>query len=315
MKDGQWKYKVGGRAQGIVPSLFLLFLFGGVSIYLFLNKHGAFLFSFILTIIAFVLVVSCAFRAAFVKVLIGREGIYYQTKPGNGRFLKYRKISEAWESSGTSLSGIEEHFCNYRTSDGRVVRFSFFPYESEGVEYLIRRVREEGAGIVPADGNIGSREYVIDGKIYGKTSIAGALVLLVLMFAMTVPAVSVKNFGGVGKSILFGGVAAALIILAVTIIRYRCFVVKIGDAGFYFRSNPFNGRYFPYEEILNCRTEKRIYHHRHRLHGGTGMRLYYYYFFFTDKSGRTRKFQFQEPIFGHEAEVLKKRIENGMRKN
>lgn len=59
MENRQWKYKVGGRAQEILPSLFLLALFGGVSIYLYLNKNGVFLFCMILTLIAFVSLIAC----------------------------------------------------------------------------------------------------------------------------------------------------------------------------------------------------------------------------------------------------------------
>ena len=88
MKSGKWKYKVGGRARGIIPSLFLAVLFGGVSIYLYLDKQGIFLFSLLLTVFALVLVFVCVFQAKFVKVLIGKNGIYHQTKPGNGRFVR-----------------------------------------------------------------------------------------------------------------------------------------------------------------------------------------------------------------------------------
>ena len=174
MKNEKWKYKVGGRARGIIPSLFLAVLFGGVSIYLYLDKQGIFLFSLLLTAIALVLVFVCIFQAKFVKVLIGERGIFYQTKPGNGRFAAYREISEAWESSGESLNGMEQHFVNYRTADGRVVRFPFYPYESEGVHYLIKCVREGGAGILPPDTDEGCKAYIIDEKIYGKIQSTGA---------------------------------------------------------------------------------------------------------------------------------------------
>ena len=203
MKNEKWKYKVGGRARGIIPSLFLAVLFGGVSIYLYLDKQGIFLFSLLLTAIALVLVFVCIFQAKFVKVLIGERGIFYQTKPGNGRFVAYREISEAWESSGESLNGMEQHFVNYRTADGRVVRFPFYPYESEGVHYLIKCVREGGAGILPPDTDEGCKAYIIDGKTYGKTSIVVCIALLALMLAITAPLISGVRGRGLGGIMLW----------------------------------------------------------------------------------------------------------------
>ncbi len=90
MKNGKWKYKVGGRARGIIPSLFLVILFGGVSIYLYLDKQGIFLFSLLLTAIALVLVFVCIFQAKFVKVLIGERGIFLSDETGK---RKIRSIS------------------------------------------------------------------------------------------------------------------------------------------------------------------------------------------------------------------------------
>ena len=56
MKNKQWKYKIGGRAQGLIPSLFMLVLFGSITIYLHIIHHGAFLFGLLLTIIMLVLI-------------------------------------------------------------------------------------------------------------------------------------------------------------------------------------------------------------------------------------------------------------------
>lgn len=50
---------------------------------------------------------------------------------------------------------------------------------------------------------------------------------------------------------------------------------------------------------------------RTRVHYyGAAQRRYYFFFEFTDVRGKTRKFQFEDPIHGHEVDVLKERIEN-----
>ncbi len=321
MENEQWKYKVGGRAQGIIPSLFVIVLFGGISIYLFYIKHGAFLFTMLLTVIGVALLIACIYRAKFVKVLISEEGFYHQTKPGNGRFYKYSEISQAWQSMGRELNGTTGCFCSYETYEGNTIKFQFFPFEADGVDYLIQRVQEDGGQNISTDIEDTAKEYTIDGKIYGKTAIVATAVLLVLFLAMTIPAMlqigpigaSTIGFGGLG-SFVGRGVLLIGVILALLVVRYRCFKVKIGSTGFYFRSTPFNGRHYSYSDITNCRIEQKVYRHRRIGEPGSNHTLYYYYFIFTDKDGKTTKFQFQKPISGHEVEVLKKRIEqaNGL---
>ena len=104
MKNKQYLYKVGGRIQGLFPSLFMLAIFGGITIYLHTIRHGAFLFGLLLTIIMLVIIFLSILRSIFVKVLIYEDGFYHQTKPGNGRYYKYSEISQAWQSDGKELN-------------------------------------------------------------------------------------------------------------------------------------------------------------------------------------------------------------------
>ena len=317
MDNTQWKFKVGGRAQGLIPSLIMLTLFGGVTIYLYTIHHGAFLFGLLLTIIMLVLTFLTIFRGIFVKLLIGEEGFYHQTKPGNGRYYKYSEIEEAWQSEGKELNGTTGLFCSYRTCTGNTVKFPFFPFEADGIEYFIERVQKDGGKTVLIGMEDKPKEYIIDGKIYGKTSIVATLVLLILFLALTIPAILQINQTSypalASKGIVyFTGSGALLIavILVLLIIRYYCFKVQIGSTGFYLRTTPFNGRHYSYSDIISCRIEQKVYRHRHHISNpGANKRLYYHYFVFTDKNGNTNKFQFQQSICGHEIEVLKERIE------
>ena len=308
MERKQWKYKIGGRAQGIIPSLFLFVLFGGISVYLYINKHEAFLFGAILTAISVVLILSCVFRKIFVKVLIGKTEFYYQTKPGNGKTYRYNEIIEAWESSGTNLNGTPQRFCNYKTRNGQTIKFPFFPYEAEGVDYLIKQTQKTRVEKLITDDNE-QEEYVINGKIYGKTSIVITLVLLVLVLAITLPTMTHSEPADIGgiETIPFTGLIAVSGIFAALIIRYLCFKVQIGKDGVYFRSNPLNGKYYPYKDIISCEAVQKEY--RHHRPKGSFHQLHYYYFYFTDKNGKTVRFQYQKPIYEHEIETLKKRIE------
>ena len=78
VKNKQWIYKVGGRPQGLILSLFVFFLFGGMTFYFYLqiNRHGAFLFGFLLAILVLFLIFFSVFRGLFIKVLIAEDGFY-----------------------------------------------------------------------------------------------------------------------------------------------------------------------------------------------------------------------------------------------
>ncbi len=241
----------------------------------------------------------------FVKILIAEKGFYYQTKPSNGKYYNYSVIKEAWISSGKTLNGTSSDFCNFRTFDGEVIKFSFFPVESDGIDYLLKRVQEETIHNYTENIDNNYQEYIIDGKRYGKASIIIALVLLITFSVLNVSLIQY----GVPIVFLGSGIVFSLAILIVSIIRYSCLKIQIGNKGFYFQSNPFNGKYYKYSDIKSCKEVLKVYRHR-----GSGTqspnKLYYYYFIFTDKNGRTKKFQFEKPIHEHEIQVLTMRIEN-----
>lgn len=308
VKEKSWKYKAGGKAQGLIPSLFLLALFGGAAAYLCQAGNGAFLFCAALAVITAVLAAACLYRAGFVKVLIGEDGFYHQTKPGNGRYIAYGEAEEAWAAAGKSTNGMQQYACTVRLSDGRTIRFSFTPSEGEGVAYLLARVKEARAKAASGERD-GAREYVIDGKAYGKTRIAAACVLLVLFLIMAASAaVYALPPGGFGAAAFFMGSGLLLVlgVLAVTIVRWACFRVRIGKDGFFLRQGLFCERYYAYGEVESCRTQEKVY--RHRRPHGAGSKLYYTYFIFTTRDGKTRRFLYEQAECRHEIAVLKKRI-------
>ena len=104
VKNKQWIYKVGGRPQGLILSLFVFVLFGGMTFYFYLqiNRHGAFLFGFLLAILVLFLIFFSVFRGLFIKVLIAEDGFYHQTNPEMENIIpmvKSKKHGEAKENS------------------------------------------------------------------------------------------------------------------------------------------------------------------------------------------------------------------------
>ena len=132
--------------------------------------------------------------------------------------------------------------------------------------------------------------------------IGGVLLVLVAIIS----AVIVKATGHIFLAV--PGIVMVLIGLVSLINSNLYLKIKIGETGFDYRTNPFNGKHFAYSEIVRCRRIKKVVQHRTRI-GESDLPSYYFFFEFTDTNAVTRRFQFEDPIHGHEVNVLKERIE------
>ena len=306
MEDRQWKYKIRSGKMPVILTLIMFSAFGGLTAWLYSTDNGAFIFTGLFSAILLALVIATVYRLAFFKVLIGKDGFYYQTGLSNGRFYNYAEVEKAWLNSGESQNRAQEDYCNIEIPGIPVIRFQFFYADSKAVDYLIKRI-ETTANTETAERRNEKAEYLIDGKVFGKARIVIATALLIVV--AIIDAVIIKATGHMYLAV--PGVAMALFILIYLINSNIFFKVKIGVKGFYCRTNPFNGQYYEYDEITNCRRIKKVV--RRRVHYyQAGERMYYFFFEFTDIRGKTRKFQFEDPIHGHEVNVLKERIEKAI---
>lgn len=296
-----WKYRIGKNNAGTVMGILMLLLFGGVTLWLYLSNNGAFLFGLILTLVMLAIDLAAVYNALFHRVLIGDKSLYYQTSPQNKKEYKYTEIAKVWVSSGKNLNGTESDYCNVRLCSGEDIKFSFFPNETEGIEYLIERVERCGnTDKIPSasDDNV----YKIDGRFLGKTRIVISVVILVMTVVLEI-ALYKNPFM---RYMIAVGIVAVLSAFIYNLVRYFCFSVKIEVEGFYVRTNPFDGKYYNYSVIKKCKAVMKEYTHRRKGHGTE--RMYCYYFVFTDRDGITRKFQFEKAVNGYEIEILKDRI-------
>lgn len=142
MIDEDLKYKIGGKLQGFFPSLLLLLVVGGFSIGLYVTHSDKFFIigGFVFTALILCLLIMTVFRAAFAKMLLGENGFYYQTRPGNGRHFEYAEITEAWESSESNSS---YSYCCFKTIDGQILKFPFLNYDYDGVDYFLTQINGE----------------------------------------------------------------------------------------------------------------------------------------------------------------------------
>lgn len=303
MKHKEWKYKIGQDKVAVVLMFLMSLVFGGLDIWLRkINIDAVFFVTIIAGLMTAVFLLT-VHRFFFYKVLIGEEGFYYQTNIGNGKFYSYKQIEKVWISSGTAQNGGQHEYCNIAVTGQSVLRFQMFYQDKKAVKYLIKRV-ERLSCKTEEDSVCEKEEYLIDGKAFGKIQIGIGVVIIAVMVVLDVFLLKVIKNAPIS-------IMSFIMILAMVWLlfnHYFFFQVKIQKAGFYCRTNLFDGHYYTYEEIVDYREIKKIV--RHRLHyWNAAPRRYYFFFAFTDIQGKTRKFQFEQEIYEQEIRVLKERIE------
>lgn len=308
MENKQWKYKIGSGKMSMILAFIMFALFGALAVWIYKIQNGAFIFAGVLATVMFILLLATVHRFLFYKVFIGKEGFYYQTGMNNGRFYAYEMVEKAWISSGTAQHGAQEEYCVIEISGGPVIRFQFFYNDKKGIKYLIKQVevnrsRKENIALE-------TEEYLIDGKVFVKERIVIAFILMTIIAILDILLIQSK----VPIHFYIPGTLMGIGLILYLMIRQRYYKIHIGQQGFYYRTNPFNGQQFDYSDIVDCREVKKVI--RHRSHyWEAGLRRYYFFFEFTDVKGIKRKFQFEKPIHEREVNVLREKIEKVISRN
>lgn len=201
MENKQWKYQIRSGKMPVVLMLIMLAAFGGLTAWLYSTDNGAFIFTGLFSAILLALVIATIYRLAFFKVLIGKDGFYYQTGPNNGKFYNYTDVEKAWINSGEAQNRAQEDYCNIEIPGIPVIRFQFFYADEKGVNYLIKRI-EATANEETAERRNEKAEYLIDGKVFGKTTIVIAIVLLIVI--AIIDAVIIKATGHIYPAVSGG---------------------------------------------------------------------------------------------------------------
>ena len=259
----------------VVLTLIMFATFGGFTAWLYSTDNGAFIFTGLFSAILLALVVATSYRLAFFKVLIGKDGFYYQTGPSNGKFYNYAYVEEAWINFGEAQNRANEDYCNIEIHGMPFIRFQFFYADPKGIDYLIKRI-ETSAKKKTTEYRNEKAEYLIDGKVFGKTRIVIAIVLLIVVSAIEAVIIKVTDI----PYLAIPGIAMSLFVIIYLINSNMFFKVKIEKNGFYCRTNPFNGQYYEYNEITNCKRIKKVIRTRAHFYEADLPR-YYFFFEFT----------------------------------
>ncbi len=301
----KYKHKITSGLTGVVLSFILLAAFSGLAYWFHITQNGAIIIGRILVIFAALAFILALYRAIFFKFLIEKTGFFYQTAPGNGRYFNYFEIRKIWVSSGRETNSNQTTYCNFETNNGKILRFSFTGADVDAVNYLIKRF-DATADLNNKQLQDDNREHTISGKVQGLQRIAIVLFLFVIVFILTI---SLVKEGLPPLTVILPMLLATVSIIWV-VMDYMFYKLKIQKDGFYCRTNPFNGRYFAYKDIINCKLVEKRKKFGSVYHKGTRETHYFYFLIFTDINNKKHRILYNKALFEREMQILVSRIEN-----
>lgn len=293
MEERNWKYKITSSWTAVIAVAITTAVSGGFTFWLYTAHDGAFVGLGGLTAFFAIICVLSAYGAMSFKLLVDKDGFYFRTKPGNGRYYRYREIRSMWLATDKETDLQQATYCNFETMDGKRSRFLVLDPHLDAVDYMIERVEAVGASREEDDRD---REFVIPGKRK-----VGGLVI----FAMLLLPVLYLIFRWTSMPLILRIIPVAVVLIPVVKVFSHglFFKLMIQKDGFYCRTNPFDGRYYRYGDILDCcLVEAERGTRRHETY-------YAYYMKFTDRANRTHRVLYDKSLYEREMNELVARIE------
>jgi len=294
MEQRNWKYKITGNWFGPMVIAITTAVSGGFTFWLYTAHDGAFVGLGGLTAFFAIICVLSAYGAMSFKLLVDKDGFYFRTKPGNGRYYRYREIRSMWLATDKETDLQQATYCNFETMDGKRSRFLVLDPHLDAVDYMIERVEAVGASREEDDRD---REFVIPGK----KKVGGLMIFAVLLL----PVLYLILFVWTSMPLILRIIPVAVVLIPVVkVFSYGLFFkLKIQKDGFYCRTNPFDGRYYRYGDILDCcLVEAERGTRRHETY-------YAHYMKFTDRANRTHRVLYDKSLYEREMNELVARIE------
>lgn len=138
MEEDKWVYEIGKDGFAVVFPLIGLVISGGIAIALALANNPAVFFMSLFALFMLVMTLMGLYRRFIVKFLVGENGFYHQTKPGNGRYHRYSELEKAWTSYGDGNNAL---YFYYQLPGEPPVRFFYNLMDDEAVEYMLSKFR------------------------------------------------------------------------------------------------------------------------------------------------------------------------------
>mgnify|MGYP006969019615 FL=1 len=293
MEERNWKYKITSSWTAVIAVAITTAVSGGFTFWLYTAHDGAFVGLGGLTAFFAIICVLSAYGAMSFKLLVGESGFYFRSTPRDGRYYRYREIRSMWLATDKETDLQQATYCNFETMDGKRSRFLVLDPHLDAVDYMIERVEAVGASHEEDDRD---REFVIPGK----RKVGGLVVFAMLLFPVLYLIFRWTSMPLILRMIPF---IAFLVPTVQVFSRGLFFKLKIQKDGFYCRTNPFDGRYYRYGDILDCcLVEAERGTRRHETY-------YAYYMKFTDRANRTHRVLYDKSLYEREMNELVARIE------
>lgn len=143
MDSSEYKYKITFDPKSLIMPIIFLAILVAMSVWLYKENNGAYLFTSAFAALMTILILYSLYSVLFKKILIGENSFTHKTGPGISRTYEYCEIEKAWESSGRGTNGASVHYFNYKTKDGTVKKFMFYPYQYDEVDFLLEKINGE----------------------------------------------------------------------------------------------------------------------------------------------------------------------------
>lgn len=138
MEEDKWVYEIGKDGFAVVFPLIGLVISGGIAIALALANNPAVFFMSLFALFMLVMTLMGLYRRFIVKFLVGENGFYHKTKPGNGRYHRYSELDKAWTAYGDGNNAL---YFYYQLPGQSPVRFFYNLMDDEAVEYMLSKFR------------------------------------------------------------------------------------------------------------------------------------------------------------------------------
>jgi hypothetical protein len=149
-------------------------------------------------------------------------------------------------------------------------------------------------------------DYIISGRPYGIMRMAIVGILAAFFIVLTIDQLQPGPNKVPFVALAFGGIATLLTVTLVKLIgRYFYYKICIGPRGFFFKTNPFNGKYYKYTDIERC-GEGVIKASRSASSAAPATDRHFFYF--TDRSGKKHEALLEYPLYKNEIIILIGRI-------
>lgn len=207
-----------------------------------------------------------------------------------------------WLSSGRETNARQSTYCNFETVEGKRLRFLVTGQYDDAVDYMIERIEAAGA-------SRGEDEFDREIVITGKKEAGFVLIPTILSVLMAVVAVMIFLASNLPPILVAIPIIFELVSLSQILSLALFYKVQLQKDGFYCRTNPFDGRYYRYSDILDCRLVESQRKFGSPYKRGVRQTYYFYDMKFVDRAHQTHRLPYNKSLYEGEIDELVARIE------